>query len=234
MSGARVRLDAPPHLAPALRVHLCEVVGGSLRHALKNKLGAIRNAGYLLRKRLEPLAPEADRKRTAQLFDVLADEVVKADGLLEALRLLPPPPPAQADVHEVAGRLLGALRAPATIALRGPGAGSARAEVDPVDLELALFLLLENSVESLGERGGQVTIDVEPGPAVHVRDDGPGFGEARERALEPFFSTRGRCGVGLKVAQRVVARWGGELRVGDREGGGAQVTLVLRPAGGVA
>lgn len=225
-------LDPPPHLLPALRLHLTETVGGSLRHALKNKLGAIRNAGYLLRKRLEPLAAEADRKRIGQLFDVLADEVVKADGMLEALRMATPPAVAHADLHAVAAALLGALRPPAGVTLRGPGPGSVLARVEAHDLELALFLLVENAVAAVGARGGQVTIDVEAGPTVLVRDDGPGFGEALGRALEPFYSGRKTCGVGLKVVQRIMTRVGGELRITDRAGGGAQVTLALRPAEG--
>jgi signal transduction histidine kinase len=104
-----------------------------------------------------------------------------------------------------------------------------------VQLEVALFCLLENAVDALAG-GGTVTVTVEKnedGAAgegrnglLAVDDDGPGLGAA-ERPLEPFFSTRkGRLGLGLNVARTVAARHGGTVEIGPAPGGrGVRATI---------
>jgi signal transduction histidine kinase len=78
-----------------------------------------------------------------------------------------------------------------------------------------------------GEPGGDAL-----GVEVVVRDNGPGFSaEALLRAAEPFYSTK-RLGTGLGLAnvKRLVEDHGGELVLGNRPEGGAEVRLRLRAA----
>ncbi len=63
---------------------------------------------------------------------------------------------------------------------------------------------------------------------VEVLDRGPGIpDEIRPRLFEPFFSTRGSTGLGLAVCHGVVQDHGGEIRAGQRPGGGAVFTVEL-------
>lgn len=68
-------------------------------------------------------------------------------------------------------------------------------------------------------------------------DNGAGFSEgAKERAFEPFFTTRtSGTGLGLAIVRRVVEAHGGEVAVADAPGGGARIAILLpaRPPRGV-
>jgi len=68
-----------------------------------------------------------------------------------------------------------------------------------------------------------------------VEDPGAGMTPAtRERALEPFFTTKAgqHKGLGLSVAHGVLRKHGGDIRITSERGEGTVVTLRLpaRPA----
>ena len=67
------------------------------------------------------------------------------------------------------------------------------------------------------------------GFSIEVRDRGPGFsGTALESALVPFYSTKeSGTGLGLTLCREIVEAHGGRLRIANRAGGGAMVTLWL-------
>ena len=67
------------------------------------------------------------------------------------------------------------------------------------------------------------------GFSIEVRDRGPGFtAAALENALVPFYSTKETgTGLGLTLCREIVEAHGGRLRIANREGGGAVVSLWL-------
>ena len=64
-----------------------------------------------------------------------------------------------------------------------------------------------------------------------VADAGPGWAESmRGRATQPFVTTKAAgqgTGLGLAICERIAAELGGRLSLGDRDGGGAEVSLWL-------
>ena len=120
---------------------------------------------------------------------------------------------------------------------------------DPERLAQACAELLDNAQEAMPE-GGTLTINarwmaeaekespppLETAPAVHdgwigveFHDTGPGLtAEARQRACEPFFSTRpGSLGIGLSLVQAIVCAHGGTIRLEANGEPGGRVALVL-------
>ena len=91
--------------------------------------------------------------------------------------------------------------------------------------------LLKNARES-GSGSDDIELAVSlaaQGFAIEVRDRGPGFtAAALENALVPFYSTKETgTGLGLTLCREIVEALGGRLRIANREGGGALVSLWL-------
>jgi two-component system NtrC family sensor kinase len=95
--------------------------------------------------------------------------------------------------------------------------------------------LMINALDVLPERGLlRITIDdarEEGFVAVDVADDGPGIPEhILVRIFDPFFTTKPKgkgTGLGLSVAQGIVHKLGGYLRVASEVGEGATFTVLL-------
>jgi len=107
--------------------------------------------------------------------------------------------------------------------------------VDPNLFRLVFDNLVQNACQSM-RGGGRVDIVVTrgalpTGPAVsiQIKDHGHGMEpEVRERALDPFFTTRpSGTGLGLPIVQRIIEAHGGELKIESEEGQGTSVTLFL-------
>lgn len=106
------------------------------------------------------------------------------------------------------------------------------------ELREALGHLLDNAAEAV-RAGGTITVRArwDGGRRVElvVQDSGAGMEQAvRARALDPFFSTKGagRLGLGLPVAQAILARHRGALELVSAPGQGTTVRLTLPTATG--
>ncbi|WP_435258566.1 PAS-domain containing protein [Thioclava sp. FR2] len=111
--------------------------------------------------------------------------------------------------------------------------------LDAGSLQDSLLNLILNAKDAIGPKPGLITLDVHP---VHetwiefsVTDTGTGFSaEALDRALDPFFTTKGGegSGLGLSMVYDQTTLSGGMVRLENTEQGGARVELRLpyRPA----
>jgi signal transduction histidine kinase len=101
-------------------------------------------------------------------------------------------------------------------------------------LEQVLVNLFNNALDAMPS-GGRLTVRSGPddGPAarIDVIDTGAGIpDEARERLFEPFFTTKAPgkgTGLGLFLSRKIVAAYGGELRVESAPGRGTTFSVIL-------
>lgn len=126
-------------------------------------------------------------------------------------------------------------RPPVPVGL-GPGTEDVVVRGDKLRLHQVLVNLLDNA-DTYG--GGAVAIEIErhgPWVEVSVDDAGPGVPvEERARIFERFYrgAASGRrsgttgSGLGLALVAEHVRLHGGSVRVGERPGGGARMTVVL-------
>ena len=100
----------------------------------------------------------------------------------------------------------------------------------PDFLQIAIRNVVENSLRA-APAGSTVSVLVDSSGDVSVSDRGPGVPDAdKERACQRFWTRRPGegAGIGLALVQRILDLHGGEVRIEDREGGGARVVLSLR------
>ncbi len=105
-----------------------------------------------------------------------------------------------------------------------------------LDFSQSFRNLLENALEAMEDserRCLTVNTDLEDGRLIlHVGDTGPGIPpRIMSRVFEPFFTTKrdrphGRAGLGLFMARRLLAPYGGEIRL-DSVPGETWVTVTL-------
>ena len=109
--------------------------------------------------------------------------------------------------------------------------------MDPVLIEQVLMNLLENAVfHAHGMRNLWLRVNLKNKYAVFsVEDDGCGISEERMAHLftgllnseAPADSARSNMGIGLSVCKTIIKAHGGELKAGNRPGGGAAFTFAL-------
>ena len=108
------------------------------------------------------------------------------------------------------------------------GAPTSPVQAAPADLQRALDTLIENALH-YGD--GAVTLVARPG-AIDILDEGPGVDPAElEAVFERFHRGKaGRAGppgtgLGLPIARELMRRWGGDVTLANRDGGGAVATI---------
>jgi signal transduction histidine kinase len=99
-------------------------------------------------------------------------------------------------------------------------------EADEQLLRQALFNLLLNAIQAVGE-GGQIQFaahkEIASGVALDIRDDGPGVPpEQRQEIFKPYFTTHQKgTGLGLAIVQQIVLAHGWEIQCLANEPKGA-------------
>jgi signal transduction histidine kinase len=213
---------------------VAEEVASVLRHDLRNKLAAIRNAAFYVRRRLAKTEAWTADPRLDEMSDVIQKEANASNELLNqtlTLKHLFAPAVARIAARECVRQAIACARMPREPALRvALDAHAGNVVVDPTELMLAIRCLIENAAEAM-EGVGVIEVRARSSEShyiVEVGDHGPGIA-ATERALvlKPFHTTKkGHAGLGLNIAARVAQRYRGRVAVGDPPSG-ASVAIHL-------
>jgi hypothetical protein len=108
-------------------------------------------------------------------------------------------------------------------------------DVDRFTLGQVWRNILENAIQVSPERAeisiecAEVCRNGREAVQVSFRDQGPGMSaDQRNRIFEPFFTTKAKgTGLGMAIAQRIVASHNGSIDAAERDGPGAEIIVVL-------
>jgi signal transduction histidine kinase len=206
-------------------------LASSIGHELRNPLGVINNAMYLLRRDFGPEPSDAaQRHLTTAEREISAATVIVSD-LLEFARQRQPVID-DLDVTALLDEVLSVLPPPTGIrVVRDFPADPVTVPADRDMLRQVMLNLVGNGYQAMAD-GGELTmgLTVHDGAVeVVVTDTGVGMDdEVRERLFEPFFTTKARgIGLGLAVCKRIVDAHSGALTVESAPQAGSTFHLVL-------
>jgi signal transduction histidine kinase len=215
-------------------------LAGGIGHELRNPLGVISNAVYLLQmmcRDKQDMPPEATEH---EYLKIIASEVDRATTIVSDLLIYASAGPQSrkaVDLNVVVERLVTDYPPPASVNLRIDSAREAPdVFVNEGQIREALGRLIVNAYQSM-PKGGDLTLTLSredpaaggPYIVLTVVDTGHGItAENMERLFEPLFSTKTRgIGLGLAIAKNLIEANEGKIMVESRVGRGSTFTVRL-------
>jgi len=217
-------------LRRAERLKTLGEMAAGMAHEVKNPLAAIRSSAQILSERVTG--------KEAEFANIVVSEVDRLNRVVNEFLAYARPAPLRREPVLLSGLLDSCLELLAPVieqagvnVKRVYPEGERKVEVDPNQLRQVFLNLILNAVQAMGQ-GGELAVSIGPdagGARVTVADNGPGIEPDKlKRIFEPFFSTKpGGTGLGLPIAQRIVAEHGGRLEIESKPGEGTTVTVAL-------
>jgi signal transduction histidine kinase len=208
-----------------------------LLHELRNPLSSIITASTLLQDAALPSAVEISEEGQ-MLLDVIKKESLRLNHILTEFAgyiKLPAPAPQRFDLYTTASEAVRALQAtgvlPAEISIENRLEKPCVVNADESQIRQALQHLMKNAAEEMPGGGTLALTSIAGATAANagvcLSDSGRGFSsESRERAFQPFYSTKGHSiGLGLSAVRSIIEAAGGRVWIAD-DGAGSEATRV--------
>ncbi len=226
-----------PDLQHLHEAWIANEVAAHCQHAVRGALGAVASSAFLLQRRLrQESSPLAKDRRISEPLGVIKARIHDMVATMDTKLVVPGTTSLGTLVlSDVVGALLGCIAVPEGVLLLVPDESPLRVVARKKELELALYCLLQNSVDAVGLKGGgAVRIEIHSGGKGHVlvevSDDGIGIrSDVLSTVWDPFFTTKpDHLGLGLGIAKQLAERSRGSLGLDHANDGGVVATLKLR------
>jgi nitrogen fixation/metabolism regulation signal transduction histidine kinase len=235
-AGHVIVFDDVTDLISAQRTAAWGEVARRLAHEIKNPLTPIQlSAERLQHKLADKLAP-AEREMLERASSTIVNQVEALKNLVNEFRdyaRTPPPVLKPVDLNELVRDVLG-LYENAAVRIEADLAGDLTpVSADANQMRQVIHNLLRNAQDALAETPEpRLTIATRADPrggTLIVSDNGSGFPpQILARAFEPYITTKAKgTGLGLAIVKKIVDDHKGEIRVDNRESGGAEITIRL-------
>ena len=209
-------------------------LSGGVAHDLRNPLGAIRNAAFLLKKRNQNDWTNQSKDDVAQWIDVIEREVTRANDVITNLLSLGGSSKAmELSEIQVSDVIHGSL-ASSSLTQGIDRSLTIEPDLPPVlgnhpHLTRVIQNLIVNAQDSMGA-AGRLTIDAqreESWVKIVVSDTGCGIDSADlEKIFEPLFTAKPHgTGLGLAICQEIINKHNGSISVESVIGVGTSFTV---------
>lgn len=226
--------EAQDELVRKERLAVLGQLTGVVGHELRNPLGTIRTALFLIRQKAEN--PSSSQLRA---FDRAERNIVRCDKIIDELLDYTRSRPLELEnisVAEWLNNLLDEYSFPENIALDTDIERNIVVNIEPDRFRRCIINSLSNACEAMQEnppeRPKTLHIHVHKQAseiAIEIEDTGPGIPEDRlTKIFEPLFSTKGfGVGLGLPIVEQIVKQHGGSVAINSTVGQGTKLTLTL-------
>ena len=237
--GRIVVFDDITRLIEAQRTAAWAEIARRLAHEIKNPLTPIQLSAERLALKLADQLDADGRRMLDRATFTIVNQVEAVKNLVNAFRdyaRLPTPTLEALDLGKLMREILILYESSAAkIDLRLPD-DLPQVLGDASQIRQIVHNMLQNAQDALtGRENGEIVLDARAeGDAVLLscRDNGSGFPqEVLAHAFEPYFTTKAKgTGLWLAMIKKIVTEHGGDVKIFNREGGGAELRIRLRTA----
>lgn len=224
------------------KMHSLGRVAAGVAHEIRNPLTGINSYLFSLRALIDSgISSEGDTRLAQQMTEQIQAAADKIETVIKrVMDFAKPGAPEMAltDINDIIKEVLTlsevTLRKKEIRLEAHYGVGIPRCYADKGLIGQVILNLINNAVHALDScdpprRLGVTSLRRKGRILIQVSDSGPGISKAiQEKIFEPFFTTKDDgAGIGLNIAQRIVADHHGIIEVSRSEWGGAQFTIEL-------
>ena len=237
--GLVVVFDDISRLVAAQRTAAWGEVARRLAHEIKNPLTPIQLSAERLAFKLSDKLDDSSREMLERGTTTIVNQVEAMKNLVNAFRdyaRLPAPQLSAIDLNALIREILNLYESFASHIRLELAAELPLVQGDASQIRQVIHNMLQNAQDALsGAEDGEVRVITRiegERVALLFRDNGPGFpAEVLAHAFEPYFTTKSRgTGLGLAMVKKIVDEHGGDVRLANRDGGGAEIRIRLRLA----
>ena len=237
--GHVVVFDDITDLLSAQRTAAWGEVARRLAHEIKNPLTPIQLSAERLQLKLADKLDAAGREMLERASQTIVNQVEALKNMVNEFRdyaRTPPPVLKPVDLNALVRDVLG-LYENAQVRIEAElSAEAAQVSVDANQMRQVIHNLLRNAQDALaGNEAPRIVIATRTdakGTTLTVSDNGNGFPpQILARAFEPYVTSKAKgTGLGLAIVKKIVDDHKGDIRIGNRESGGAEISIRLPPA----
>jgi nitrogen fixation/metabolism regulation signal transduction histidine kinase len=237
--GWVVVFDDITHLIAAQRTAAWAEVARRLAHEIKNPLTPIQLSAERLQFKLADKLDKEGREMLERSTTTIVNQVEAMKNLVNAFRdyaRMPTPVMAPLELNALVREVLVLYEGSPVMIHAELGTELPPVMGDATQIRQVIHNLLQNAEDSLADRDDAeiqlLTRSDSRRVDLILRDNGPGFPpEILSRAFEPYVTTKARgTGLGLAIVKKIIDEHEGEIRLANREAGGAEIRIRLRSA----
>jgi nitrogen fixation/metabolism regulation signal transduction histidine kinase len=234
--GHVIVFDDITDLLSAQRTAAWGEVARRLAHEIKNPLTPIQLSAERLQIKLADKLAPADREMLMRASSTIVNQVEALKNMVNEFRdyaRTPPPVLKPVDLNDLVRDVLG-LYENAKVRIEADlSAELSWVSADANQMRQVIHNLLRNAQDALAEVEAPrliIATHADPrGGTLTVCDNGSGFPpQILARAFEPYVTSKSKgTGLGLAIVKKIVDDHKGEIRISNRESGGAEIMIRL-------
>ncbi len=227
--------EAQEQLVRTEKLAAVGTLASGVSHELRNPLSSIKNAVFLLKRRLSKEAiPDVDEK-VIQFLDIMDKEIDRCSKIINDLlgfTRVTKPTRYSADINAVIKEALTRVEIAKSIKVsKGLKSNLPRVMIDANQIGQVLINIIDNACQAI-EGGGELTISTNVSACfveIEIGDSGCGIPEKEvKKIFDPLYTTKPTgTGIGLAVCHGIMEKHNGRMYVKSQEGVGTKMFIKL-------